>query len=140
LAQNRQPAPPPLAPPASRGESSEPHAAAAVAAAPRIESHAALAAVPQGPSPDPNAEAALAAAVRACLADRPSAANVTVSVATTLHLGLRDDGSVRSAWFDPPVAPDVNACAVQSIYKTRFAHGGAASIAVDFREPSSSAP
>jgi hypothetical protein len=93
--------------------------------------------VPLGPSGDPNAETTLATAVRACLAERPSAANITVSVTTTLHLGLRDDGSVRTARFEPPVAPDVNACAVQSIYKTRFTHGGAASIPIDFREPSS---
>jgi hypothetical protein len=138
LTQGKQPPPPPLAAaPATRSESPEPHPGTVVAASPRIESRAAPAAVPQGPSPDPNAEATLAAAVRACLAERPSAANVTVSVATTLRLGLRDDGSVRSAWFDPPVAPDVNACAVQSIYKMRFAHGGAASIAIDFKETSS---
>jgi hypothetical protein len=89
---------------------------------------------------DPNADAALAAAVRACFAERPSAANVTVSVSTTLHLTLHGDGTVRGARFDPPVAPDVNACAAQSIYRTRFTHGGTADIAVDFREPSSTAP
>jgi hypothetical protein len=71
------------------------------------------------------------------MAERPSAENVTVSVSTTLHLTLHEDGSVQSARFDPPVAPDVNACAAQSIYKTRFAHGGAATIAVDFMAPSS---
>jgi hypothetical protein len=95
---------------------------------------------PPAISADPNAEATLAAAVRACFAARPSAANVTVSVSTTLRLALRDDGSVRSARFDPPVAPDVNACAAQSIYKTRFAHGGSAAVSVDFKEPSTSAP
>jgi hypothetical protein len=122
-----------------RSESTEPHAGA-LASLSRTESHApVVSSVPQGPSGDPNAEATLAAAVRGCLAERPSAANVTVSVTTTLRLGLRDDGSVRTARFEPPVAPDVNACAVQSIYKTRFTHGGVASIPIDFREPSSSA-
>jgi hypothetical protein len=63
-----------------------------------------------------------------------------VSVSTTLRLSLRDDGSVRSARFDPPVAPDVNACAAQSIYQMRFAHGGSAAVSIDVREPSTSAP
>jgi hypothetical protein len=140
-AQGRQSPPAPPTTPTTRAESGEARPGSALAVSPRAESHAATSSLAtQSSSADPNAEAALAAAVRACLVERPSAANVTVSVTTTLHLGLRDDGSVRSARFDPPVAPDVNACAVQSIYKTRFAHGGAASIAIDFREPSSSAP
>ena len=35
---------------------------------------------------------------------------VTIVVSTTLYLQLHDDGSVVSARFEPPVAPDVNAC------------------------------
>jgi hypothetical protein len=71
------------------------------------------------------------------MTELPSAENVTVSVSTTLHLVLRDDGTVRSARFEPPVAPDVNACATQPIYRARFTHGGAVSIGVDFKAPSS---
>ena len=66
------------------------------------------------------------------MAERPRADNVTVVVSTTLHLDLADDGTVRSARFDPPVAPDVNACAAQSIYRARFAHGGAIALSIDF--------
>jgi hypothetical protein len=66
------------------------------------------------------------------MAERPRAENVTVVVRTTLHLELADDGAVRAARFDPPVAPDVNTCAAASIYKVHFAHGGTQAIAIDF--------
>jgi ferric-dicitrate binding protein FerR (iron transport regulator) len=70
--------------------------------------------------------------VRTCMAERPRADNVTVVVRTELHLELADDGSVRTARFEPPVAPDVNACATPSIYRSRFAHGGSITIPIDF--------
>jgi len=45
---------------------------------------------------------------------------------------LADDGTVRFARFDPPVAPDVNACSAQAIYRERFGRGGAIAIPIDF--------
>jgi hypothetical protein len=84
------------------------------------------------PAASASPEESLALAVRACMSTRPHADNVTVVVSTTLHLELADDGSVRAARFEPPVAPDVNTCAAQAIYRARFTHGGAATIAVDF--------
>jgi hypothetical protein len=110
------------------------HVAASPAAEPRPEGRAAPG-VPPKPAPtasEVRAEAAVAEAVRACMASRPSVDNVTVVVSTTLHLDLFDDGAVRAARFDPPVAPDVNACAAQAIYRERFGHGGTAAIRVDF--------
>ncbi len=86
---------------------------------------------PSAPASTP--EATLQAAVRACMDQRQPAENVTVVVSTTLHLELADDGAVRAARFEPPVAPDVNRCAASAIYRTRFPHGGTASIAVDFK-------
>jgi hypothetical protein len=83
------------------------------------------------------ADAAIASAVRSCLAERPRGDNVTVVVSTTVHLALGSDGTVKSARFDPPVAPDVNACASGAIYKARFAHGGSVDIPIDFTLPSS---
>jgi ferric-dicitrate binding protein FerR (iron transport regulator) len=88
-------------------------------------------------SVEPSPEAAIASAVRACLAERPRADNVTVVVSTTVRLGLGPDGAVTSARFDPPVAPDVNVCASGTIYKARFAHGGSVAIPVDLKLPSS---
>ena len=94
------------------------------------------------PQPDPNAAAVVASAVRACMAARSSAENVTVVVRTTLHLDLDADGNVRAARFDPPVAPDVNSCAAPAIYRARFTHDGSADVSVDFkvRGPGQSAP
>jgi hypothetical protein len=71
--------------------------------------------------------------VRRCMAERPRVENVTILVNTTLRLTLGDDGWVQSARFDPPVAPDVNACAAQAIYRTRFDHGGTVTLSVDFK-------
>jgi hypothetical protein len=67
------------------------------------------------------------------MAEGLHADDVTVVVSTTLYLQLNDDGTVRIARFEPPVAPDVNACAAQAIYSTRFGHGGGAAIPVSFK-------
>jgi hypothetical protein len=64
--------------------------------------------------------------------ERPAGENVTVLVETTLYLGLQDDGTVRSARFEPPIAPDVNACATPAIYRAHFAHGGSASVVLSY--------
>jgi hypothetical protein len=141
VAQARPASPPSQAASAAHAESGEVRGPPALAPPVRGEPRAVAGGGSGLPAQaDPNADATLAAAVRACFAERPSAANVTVSVSTTLHLILHGDGTVRGARFDPPVAPDVNACAAQSIYRTRFTHGGSADIAVDFREPSSTTP
>jgi ferric-dicitrate binding protein FerR (iron transport regulator) len=87
---------------------------------------------PAAASREPSPEEAIATAVHACMAERPRADNVTVVVSTTLRLELADDGTVRFARFDPPVAPDVNACSVQTIYREHFGHGGAVAIPIDF--------
>lgn len=95
------------------------------------------AAVPQAPTPDPNAGEVLSSAVRTCFADRTSPQDVTVEVKTRLHVELDADGNVRSARFEPPVPPDVNACAATAIYHARFTHGGSADVDVAFKVPSS---
>jgi ferric-dicitrate binding protein FerR (iron transport regulator) len=122
--------PPPASP---HAESTATHSAVPAADArsevrppPGIKAKPAVSA--QGPTP----QVAIANAVRACMAERPRADNVTVVVSTALHLELTDDGTVRSARFDPPVAPDVNACAAPAIYRERFAHGGPLTVAIDF--------
>lgn len=104
--------------------------------APR-EGHASAAPPRSVAAVEANPEASIASAVRACLAERPRADNVTVVVSTTVHVGVGPDGTVTSARFDPPVAPDVNACASGAIYKARFAHGGSVAIPVDLKLPSS---
>jgi ferric-dicitrate binding protein FerR (iron transport regulator) len=91
-------------------------------------------AAPPAPS-EAETTAALTTAVRDCMAARPPAENVTVVVQTTLYLGLQDDGTVRSARFEPPVAREVNECATPAIFKARFAHGGSSSFLVWLRSP-----
>jgi hypothetical protein len=77
--------------------------------------------------------ASLAAAIRNCLKEQPHADNVTVAFESTLYLQVGEDGAVRSARFDPPVAPDVNACAAPLIYGARFDGGGAMTVPIDFK-------
>jgi hypothetical protein len=116
-------------------EASSPHPPSAPTGEPRNEAHAsAPPPATSGSAAAREAEvAALRALVRQCMAERPRAENVTILVNTTLSLTLGDDGWVQSARFDPPVAPDVNACAAQSIYRTHFDHGGNVTLAVDFK-------
>jgi hypothetical protein len=76
---------------------------------------------------------AVEAAVLTCMGKRPRDENVTVFVHTTLYLDIGDDGSVRSARFDPPVAPEVNDCASSAIYRSHFPRDTAVAIPVEFR-------
>jgi hypothetical protein len=72
-------------------------------------------------------------AIRNCLKEEPHADNVTVAFESTLYLQIGEDGRVRSARFDPPVAPDVNTCAAPLIYAARFDGGGALTVPIDFK-------
>jgi ferric-dicitrate binding protein FerR (iron transport regulator) len=136
LASAAQGKPSPMAQPLFSTSRSEPSAplhppAAVVPGSPHADAHPTGEPQPGVPA-DVHPEDAISNAVRACMAERPRAENVTVVVRTTLHLELADDGAVRAARFDPPVAPDVNTCAAASIYKVHFAHGGTQAIAIDF--------
>ncbi|MCL2451063.1 MAG: FecR family protein [Polyangiaceae bacterium] len=88
---------------------------------------------PPAPANPVPPEVALATAVRDCMSERPRADNVTVLFQTTLELEVGDDGLVRVARFNPPVLPDVNACAAPTIYRVRFPHAGPVSIPIDFK-------
>jgi ferric-dicitrate binding protein FerR (iron transport regulator) len=100
---------------------------------PAAPSSAGPAPLPSSPTAvDPDAENTVAGAVRACISEHPRPDGMTVVVSTTLHLWLGGDGSVRSARFEPPVAPDVNTCAAAAIYRTRFPKSGSVKIPVDF--------
>jgi ferric-dicitrate binding protein FerR (iron transport regulator) len=121
--------------PAPKAEPGEAKPSAAMAAA--HEGHPVTPSTRSVATAEANPEAAIASAVRACLAERPRADNVTVVVSTTVRIGVGPDGAVTSARFDPPVAPDVNACASGAIYKAHFTHGGNVAIPVDLKLPSS---
>jgi hypothetical protein len=53
----------------------------------------------------------------------PGSSAVGISISSTLRLELNADGSVRSARFDPPVKPELTACAGGAI-GGKFADGG----------------
>jgi ferric-dicitrate binding protein FerR (iron transport regulator) len=137
LASEARPATPSslLLPASPKAEVTPPRAGSAVAGAARPEVHAPQGAIAASAAvaPELSPEQSISGAVRACMAERPSSENVKIVVSTTLHLELGDDGAVRAARFDPPVAPDVNGCAAPLIYRTHFSHGGTATIDIDFQ-------
>lgn len=137
-------APSPVAPGESPPEAphhAAPHAPlanAANAAQPVAVAHPAAPAQPARPHVEPEATAApppaappplTVATVRARL-DRcfrstheVGSSSVEMSVSSTLRLQINPDGSVRSARFDPPLKPELVACAGTAI-AGRFAEGG----------------
>ena len=91
-------------------------------------------ATPPLPPVDPNAEATVAAAVKACMAGRTRTADgeVTVTVSSSLEIRLHEDGTVDLPRFTPPLPPDVQLCAANAIYKTRFPRSGTLTIDLKF--------
>jgi len=88
---------------------------------------------PTSPQVDPNPRRTITDAVRSCeSAHVAHATGVVVTVSSTLELHIGDGGMVEAAHFEPPLAPDVQDCAVKAIYGTRFAAAGALSIPIDF--------
>jgi hypothetical protein len=81
-------------------------------------------------APNPLADSIVASAVRACATGGPHSNDVTITVSSTLTVDVRDDGFARLASFDPPLAPDIQACASRSIYSTRFASPGRHTISI----------
>jgi hypothetical protein len=76
------------------------------------------------PVPNPQADALVANAIRACVTGRPHSTEVTVTVSSTLTIDVQDDGFAHLANFDPPLAPDIQACASRAIYGVRFVSAG----------------
>jgi hypothetical protein len=115
--------------------------AAPASPAPQVAPHAptppAVRPVASAPRPsvaDPNAEATVSAAVKACMSGRtaPADGQVTVTVSSSLEIRLNEDGAVDLARFNPPLPPDVQLCAANAIYKTRFPRTGTVTIELKF--------
>lgn len=103
-----------------------------IASAPKLE----LAPSAQPPAiatPDPHAESTIARAVRACLAARPPAPGVKLIVSTVIDLQVNDEGTVQLAHFNPPLAPEAQACATAAIYRVRFTRSATVSIPIDYQ-------
>lgn len=77
-------------------------------------------------------EQAIAQAIQTCSASVPSSAGqVKISISSSLELHVAPNGTVSLAKFDPPLPPDVQACAARAIYKTRFTKGGIFNLPVE---------
>jgi hypothetical protein len=80
------------------------------------------------------AREAIAAAVRACAAQRSRPENVRVTVSSSLKLKVAAGGDVETAQFDPPLLPEIQACAATAIYKAKLedSPGATVTIPIDF--------
>jgi hypothetical protein len=67
-----------------------------------------------------DAEKAVLAGVKACALGGLRAASVKVTVSSKLTLEIGPEGSVQSARFDPPLAPEARECATRVIYGAKF--------------------
>lgn len=115
----------PDAPPAPATQA-VPVSARAPAIAPPVPEPS-VAALPAPAAPPPLTVATVRAHLQQCFrtAYEPGSSSVQISVSSTLRLALNPDGSVRSARFEPPLKPEMVACA-GSIMGGRFADAGAA--------------
>lgn len=127
---------PESSPSSEQPEPDPPAARSAVAKGPAIR--------PDGTAPGAKAERAsaglpareaIAEAVRDCAALRGRARgadDVHVTVNSTLRLRVSAAGAVESAQFTPPLLPDIQSCAAQSIYKTKLDETGLVTIPIEF--------
>jgi hypothetical protein len=81
-------------------------------------------------APNPLADESVASAVRACASSGPHSTDLTITLSSTLTVEVQSDGFARLANFDPPLAPDIQACASQTIYSTRFVSPGPHKISI----------
>ena len=107
---------------------SQPHARSTATAARAVQSEPTLDAA--GPSPLPaqpsisNIEGGVSAAVvlmNRCFRDQTPTKGIAVSARTGLTLSVGGDGTVKSATFEPPLAPAVEDCAVKGLRALTFA-------------------
>lgn len=77
---------------------------------------------------------AIAAAVQSCAAARSRPENVRVTVSSSLKLKIAASGGVETAQFDPPLLPEIQACAAAAIYKAKLddSAGATVTIPIDF--------
>jgi hypothetical protein len=119
--------PPPA--PAAPGETPTTPAATGAVAAPTPPSSAAAEPL-EAPPADPTVS--VREAVRACAVARVRRSDVKVTLATSVRLHVRDDGSVESARFEPPLMPALQQCAAEAIYKARLLKTGDVVVSVEY--------
>ncbi len=130
-----------LAPASTHPEAEQPHAAFEPSLGghevdkPAAAAHADPAISPRNAdvvaAPRIDGEKAVLAGVKACAAASLRAASVKVTVSSKLTLHVGPDGSVQSARFDPPLAPEARDCASRVIYRSKFEHAGDVEIPIE---------
>jgi hypothetical protein len=123
---------------ASQGAPVAPHAAAPrppspVAPAATLPADAGAASASPS-SPPPLTPASVRASLAGCFASRRPAGSPSVhtSIVSTMRVSVRGDGSVAAVRFDPPLRPELQACA-QLLYAGRFSEATAREIAIPVR-------
>lgn len=111
---------PPANPLTSLPPSVTPHARAERAHAPSLPARA--------ENNDPRE--AVSTAVRQCVLAQHRSAGVRVTVSSSLHLKVAAGGQIESARFDPPLLPEVQACAAAAIYKVTMAPSAGTSVTI----------
>lgn len=85
------------------------------------------------PKPAPRAGRELIlTAVRQCALRNATPSAVRVTVTSDLSLQVSDDGHVQKAVFNPPLPPDIQTCAAETIYKTKLDETGAVELPIEF--------
>jgi hypothetical protein len=74
----------------------------------------------------------IAAAVRDCAAARGRSGEVRVTVTSNLNLQVSETGEVESARFSPPLLPEIQTCAAQTIYHTKLDETGLVTIPIAY--------
>jgi hypothetical protein len=75
---------------------------------------------------------AIARAIRDCAAARGQSGEVHVTVTSNLNLRVTPSGEVESAQFSPPLLPEIQTCAAQTIYRTKFEETGFVTIPIEY--------
>ncbi len=119
------------APVTTAASEAKPNNAKSVASAPAAPASVSASADGAGPA---LSDAAVSSTLMSCLAgvrakeQGSGASGVSVSVASTLTVQTRDDGSVKSASFNPPLRGEMQSCAV-FLFRSKLT-GGARTLAV----------
>lgn len=87
----------------------------------------------EAPKPNVPPREAIVQAVRQCTVKHAKAASeVKVSVTSSLALTVGPDGIPTLAQFSPPLPPEVQTCAAETIYKTKLDETGNVTVPISF--------
>ncbi len=87
---------------------------------------------PRAPVAKQSARDAVAGAIRDCAALQAKHGEIRITVKSALVLHVTANGAVENARFDPPLHPEIQACAAKTIYATRFEEATPITIPIEF--------